>query len=211
MVDLFWEIDKLGDPSDAEMYLIRPDDGWSHATIESEYLGTESREIVQIKDGSRAVDALEGKRKRLRWPKNIHREAYRSADFDYRPDVAEEKKQRVQISQKMSAELIKDFPAEPVETYTVEEIRKMPPFCGVYFAFNDDGSCHYVGESRNVPSRVSSSREEIGQRRIGIIHCEPHERKRIENYFVAMLDPPGNACSSHRMINEDLRRSEKIC
>lgn len=95
--------------------------------------------------------------------------------------------------------VVVEFPEEPVKTFSVAEVRGMSPFCGVYFAYNSDGSCHYIGESKDVTSRVAGSRQEIGERRIGFVKCEPHERKRIEAYFVALFDPPGNACSTHRM------------
>ena len=78
----------------------------------------------------------------------------------------------------------------------------MDPFCGVYFSYNEDGSCHYVGESKNVTQRVTKSRDEIGGRRIGLVKCEPQDRKRIEAFYVAMLNPPGNAISTHRMLWE---------
>lgn len=101
--------------------------------------------------------------------------------------------------------VVAEFPEEPVKTFSVAEVRDMSPFCGVYFAYNSDGSCHYIGESTDVTSRVVGSRQEIGERRIGFIKCEPHERKRIEAYFVALFDPPGNACSTHRMRAADKR------
>lgn len=109
----------------------------------------------------------------------------------------------------MTAAQISEMPAEPVDAYAVNEIRSMPKFCGVYFAFNEDGSCHYVGESENVPDRVRSGREEIGTRKIGFVRCEPHERKRIEAYFVAMLNPPGNGISTHRMLQSAQGKDSK--
>lgn len=100
----------------------------------------------------------------------------------------------------MSAAEIPSFPAPPSQTFTVDEVNRMPLFCGVYFAYDDDGSVYYVGESERVPKRVRKTRPEIGDRRIGVIRCEKHERKRIEAYFVAMLNPPGNGASTHRML-----------
>lgn len=84
----------------------------------------------------------------------------------------------------------------------------MESFCGVYFSFDADGSCHYVGESVDVTTRVSRSRSEIGDMVIGLIKCERHERKRIEAYFIGLLDPPGNSQSTASQIaNERAKRA----
>lgn len=74
----------------------------------------------------------------------------------------------------------------------------MPSFSGVYLAYGDDGVCHYVGESRDVTGRVGESRPEIAGRRLAVIPCAPSERKRIECYYIGLLDPPGNSQSTRR-------------
>lgn len=196
MSDLFWQIDAEANPLDAELYVLKPSDGWSHGTFDwkdgdrTDYQG-ENKEFMTIRMGSGTLDAIEGRLKRLKWPHNIVRLAYRSA-FGRSPS----EKPPVSV---MTADEIRSMPAEPTVTYTVDEVRGMEPFCGVYFAFNEDGSCHYVGESKTVTTRVRRGRKEIGDRRIGVVKCDPHDRKRIEAYFVAMLNPPGNAISTHGM------------
>lgn len=196
MTNLFWQLDSEADPLDAKLFLLKPSSGWSHATFDweegdrTDYEGDDCH-YMRIKIGSGRLDSNEGTLKRIKWPHNIVRLAYRAA-FGR---CASEK----HCTSKMTADEISSLPAEPTETYTVDDVRSMDSFCGVYFAFNEDGSCHYVGESSDVTKRVTKSRSEIGNRRIGIIKCEPHERRRIEAYFVAMLDPPGNAISTHRM------------
>ena len=203
MVDLFWALDEEANPTEAVAYLLKTKDGVAHAMFdwnERDYLERQAGQPPAVRLGlnSGRVEAHSGRMKKLNWPRGIVRQAYRSAFGDQRADQRKELRE-------MSSDEIKAFPAEPSETFTVEEVRAMPPFCGVYLAYNEDGSCHYVGESRNVASRVSSSREEIGNRRIGVIQCEPHERKRIEAYFAAMLDSPGNAISTHRMKSSGQR------
>jgi len=91
------------------------------------------------------------------------------------------------------------MPVPPLPELTAKQVRSMPAFSGIYVAWNDDGSAHYVGESQDVPSRVSSSRPEIASRRIGVYKCEASERKRIECYFIGILNPAGNSQSTHRM------------
>lgn len=204
MADLFWKLDEEADPQGATPYLLRRDkDGEAHATFDwdsDDILERKSGEEKFIKLGPETgrLDTCSGRLKKLKWPRGIVRTAYRAAFGQQRGD-------RKESLRTISSDELKDFPAEPSETFSVEDVRAMSPFCGVYFAYNADGSCHYIGESKNVPSRVSGSREEIDDRRIGVVKCEPHERKRIEAYFVAMLDPPGNAISTHRVRAADQR------
>lgn len=214
MTELFWAVDEEGDPSLAKLYLIKPESGWSHATFDftrcSDQPEFQSGVIRVIADSGK-VRVNSGKRKRLRWPANIIRDAWRYMGF--KSDAwetlwqAQPEDGGAEI-QTMSAAQILEMPAEPVNLYSVKEVRAMPKFCGVYLAFNEDGSCHYVGESEDVPDRVRSGRKEIGSRKIGFVRCEPHERRRIEAYFVAMLDPPGNGISTHRMLQS---AQEKNC
>jgi hypothetical protein len=196
MSNLFWQLDAEANPTDAKLYILKPSGGWSHGTFDwkdshrTDY-EVGDKQYMKIKIGSGRLNSIEGALKRLKWPHNIVRTAYRSAfgrDPTEKPCLTS-----------MTAEEIALMPAEPTQTYTVDEVRRMEPFCGVYFAFDEDGLCHYVGESETVSTRVTKSRPEIGARRIGIIKCDPHERRRIEAYFVAMLNPPGNGISTHRM------------
>lgn len=205
MSTLFWELDNEADPGDATLYLLKQDkDGWSHMTFDwnhDDFVQQEGAEDdgtrVLLTQNSGRLDTHSGRLKKLKWPRNILRNAYR-AMFAERPPESVDRK----LSE-MTADQIKDLPSEPVQTYTVDEVRSMEPFSGVYFAFNEDGSCHYVGEAKDVTTRVSKNREEIGSRRIGLISCKPHERKRIESYFVGLLDPPGNGASTHRMKKKE--------
>jgi hypothetical protein len=202
MAELFWAIDEEGDPTITKLYLIKREDRWSHATFDFERCDDQpefSSGVIRVAMGGGKVDVNSGKRKRLHWPKNIVRDAYRY--MGYRTDAHEAKT--------MTGSQISEMPAEPTTVYEVKEIRSMESFCGVYFAFNEDGSCHYVGEAEDVTGRVRQSREEIGSRKIGFIRCELHERKRIEAYFVAMLDPPGNGISTHRMLKSAEEKKAK--
>jgi len=90
------------------------------------------------------------------------------------------------------------IPPVPEKRWTIADVRKMPSFHGVYLAFNDDGSVHYVGESVDVTSRVSESRKELYGRKLAVIECDKHARKRVECYYIGLLDPPGNSQSTRR-------------
>lgn len=196
MSSLFWRLDEEANPTDATLFVLRPEAGWSHLTFNwkpEDYQKNEAGDIefIRLKWNAGVIGANSGKLRKMKWPVGIVRAACRSAF-----GIDGEMKAAIRV---LSADDLKDLPAEPSETFTVKELRSMDPFCGVYFAYNSDGTCHYVGESRDVTSRVSESREEIGDRRIGVVRCEPHDRKRIEAFYIAVLDPPGNSISTHRM------------
>lgn len=196
MTDLFWTLDEEADPCSATLYLLKPKHGWSHASISYRVVDQSQtcREFFRVKRSSAVVESFSGSLKKLPWPPNIVRMAYR-AQFGHEIKDSD--------FSKITAEEISQLPSEPTRTHEVAEIRAMKPFCGVYFAYDRDGSCHYVGESKNVPARVSRGRSEIGDRRIGVIECAPHERKRIESYYIGILNPPGNSQSTHRVVKSE--------
>jgi hypothetical protein len=86
----------------------------------------------------------------------------------------------------------------------------MEPFSGVYVAWNDDGTAHYVGESMNVPSRVQSSRPEISDRLVGVLKCDENDRLRIEALFIGLLNPAGNAQSTARAAARNSARTKRV-
>jgi hypothetical protein len=189
-VSLFCELDQICDPQDATCYVVRPDEYGLCVNFDWPYL---SDETVGPKSTALRLESHQGKVRKFRWPKTVCRDYIRSMA------IAARKRDREATAATMSADEISQFPAAPTKTFTVAEVRGMESFSGVYFAFNTDGSCHYVGEAKDVTNRVSKSRPEIGDRTIGLIRCEPHERKRLESYFIGILNPPGNCQSTHRM------------
>lgn len=195
MLDLFAAIDVEANPLDATCYQIASDDDGMHITFDWQHLDDGSK--VSPESGGVVLGKLFGRIKKLRWPEDIEKQWLRTLAYNTR------RQEYVERSRFLLADEIPKFPAAPPPTHTVCEVRQMDSFCGVYFAFNEDGSCHYVGESEDVTKRVSKSRPEIAGRMIGLIECMPHERKRIEAYFVALLDPPGNGASSHRMRDKE--------
>jgi hypothetical protein len=193
MLDLYVEIDQEADPLDCQCYVTRHDDDGLYITFDWKF--DDKDRIVTPKSSNLTLGTLAGKLKRLCWPSDIQRQYLRELSKNVR-------RQTVLDSAPASAfGQIPDMPAVPEPSFTVEQIRAMEQFCGVYLSYDSDGMCHYVGESINVPARVSKSREEIRERMIGIVKCLPYERKRIEAYFAALLNPPGNAISTHRMMS----------
>jgi hypothetical protein len=191
MLDLFALIDVEASPLDATCYQVGSDEDGMHITFQWKHVDDGSKVTPESADVS--IGKLFGKIKILPWPEDILKQWMRQLSHSTR------RQEYVDRSRFLFADEIPKFPCAPPPTHTVCAVRRMNPFCGVYFAFNEDGTCHYVGESEDVTKRVSKSRPEIGDRMIGLIECMPHDRRRIEAYFVALLDPPGNGASSHRM------------
>lgn len=196
MLDLFALIDVEASPLDATCYQVSSDEDGMHITFDWKHLDDGS--VVTHESAGVGIGKLFGKVKKLPWPEDILKQWMRQLSCDTR------RQDHMDRARFLFADEIPKFPAAPSAAYTVCDVRRMKQFCGVYFAFNADGTCHYVGESEDVTKRVSKSRPEIGERMIGLIQCMPHERKRIEAYFVALLDPPGNGASSHRMKERGL-------
>lgn len=194
MLDLFGEIDAEANPLDATCYLVRSDEDGMHITFDYKILDDGSP--VGPKSQNVGIGKICGRIKKLPWPEDILKQWGRSLEREMRRENARES------CRFLAAEEIPKMPSPPPASHSVQQVRAMDRFCGVYLAYDPDGSCHYVGESENVPERVSKSRPEIGERMIGLIRCHKHERKRIEAYFTALLNPPGNAISTHRMARK---------
>jgi hypothetical protein len=197
MLDLFALIDVEASPLDATCYQVGSDEDGMHITFGWNHIDDGS--TVTPESENVAIGKLFGKIKQLPWPEDILKQWMRQLSHSTR------RAEYADRSRFLFADEIPKFPCAPAPTHTVCQVRRMNPFCGVYFAFNDDGSCHYVGESEDVTKRVSKSRHQIADRMIGFIQCMPHERKLIEAYFVALLDPPGNGASSHRMKEREAK------
>jgi hypothetical protein len=195
MLDLFASIDIEASPLDATCYQVADDEDGMHITFDWEHLDDGAH--VTPESAGVAIGKLFGKIRKLPWPDDILKQWMRHLSHSVR------RQDHMERARFLFADDIPKFPCAPPPTHTVSDVRRMNPFCGVYFAFNQDGTCHYVGESEDVTKRVSKSRAVIGDRMIGLIECRPHERKRIEAYFVAVLDPPGNGASSHRMREKE--------
>lgn len=92
----------------------------------------------------------------------------------------------------------------PPPDFYFSDVRSMQPFSGLYFAYQGQ-QCVYVGESCDVPRRVTRRRKELsGLTGIGVLECNPADRKALESFFIGLLRPPRNkslSCS-------DLARSD---
>lgn len=220
-IDLFYELDHIGDPLSAKLWVIRRRRGEPvHATTDwikrsgvtpnmdisgeaepsasTEHLGPKSRGVrVSI-----AGDF--GAAKRFRWPPGIVREFL----FAAWRDAVKQPRVREAILTAECGKMLAEIPPPPVPEFSAKDINKMPPFAGVYVAWNSDGTAHYVGESINVPSRVQAARKEIGDRLLGVVQCDKNERLRIEALYIGLLNPAGNSQSVERAALRDSSRAK---
>jgi hypothetical protein len=197
-VSLFNELDQIANPTDATCYILKPSEDGLCVNFDYEY-ATDDK-VGPDSKGLR-LESHQGRLKKYLWPKTVWRDWLRTLERNRRRTSLES------TADLMTSDEISGFPSPPTKTFCVDDVRRMKAFSGVYFAFNDDGTCHYVGEAKSVPARVSRSRPEIADRMIGVIRCEPHERKRIESYFIGLLDPPGNSQSTARMKRQQEQKN----
>lgn len=220
-IDLFYELDHIGDPLQAIVWVVKRRRGEAvHATtdwkkkaarIDMDVSAThcasdDSSALSPLTKGLRvSLAGDEGTIKRFAWPPGILRE------FVFASWKAQVKRPEVReaILNAECGKMLSCLPSPPPPLHTAKDVNKMEPFSGVYVAWNEDGTAHYVGESINVPSRVQSSRPEIGDRLLGVVQCDKNERLRIESLFIGLLNPAGNSQSSERAAVRDSGRARK--
>jgi hypothetical protein len=221
-VDLFYELDHIGDPLSTRVYVIRRHGPCpTHAT--TDWAKTDpalkTQDISGKPDAGCAGSSLQPSTKRLRvrlagdegsvkkfdWPPNVVRQFLFAS---WRDRLRDDSVREAALSAECG-KMLESLPSPPPPQYTAKEVNQMQPFSGVYVAWNDDATAHYVGESLNVPSRVQASRPEIGDRMLGVVQCDKNERLRIEALFIGLLNPAGNSQSLERAAARDSMRSKR--
>lgn len=87
------------------------------------------------------------------------------------------------------------YPPVPAACFTIEEVRAMQPFSGIYIAIHEHtGAVQYVGKSRDVTKRVSSSRKELADCRIAVVRMAPEDIHFAELHYIAKCRPYANRC-----------------
>ena len=222
-IDLFYELDHIGDPLAAKIWILKKPRGRAvHATTDWTRLKETTVSNMDLSgepNPEHAVNGLgikskglrislagdSGSVRRFRWPPGIVRQFL----FASWRDCVKRNVVREAILNAECGKMISALPTPPPPTHTAKEVNKLEPFSGVYVAWNDDGTAHYVGESINVPSRVQASRPEIGDRLIGVVQCDKNERLRLEALFIGLLNPAGNSQSLERAALRDSTRTSK--
>lgn len=92
----------------------------------------------------------------------------------------------------------------PPPDFYFSHVQSMKEFSGLYFAYQEQ-MCVYVGESSNVPRRVTRHRKELhGITGIGVLECRPEDRKALESFFIGLLRPPRN----RSLLSADVTRCD---
>lgn len=222
-IDLFYELDHIGDPLAAKIWVLKRRRGLAvHATtdwVKKRCTSIANMDVSGEPDAANAVGCLDKKStgvrvslagdsgaiKRFRWPAGIVRQFL----FASWRDAVGQAPLREAVLHAECGKLLKDIPPPPPPMHKAKEVNQMEPFSGVYVAWNDDGTAHYVGESINVPSRVQASRPEIADRLVGVVQCDKNERLRLEALFIGLLNPAGNSQSVERAAIRDSARSTR--
>jgi hypothetical protein len=99
------------------------------------------------------------------------------------------------------------FPPPPLPQFTAEQLEDAPRTCGVYFLYCGRRLL-YVGESLDVRTRLASHPHISRFDGVGVLLCDIHHRKRMEAFYIGLLDPPFNHQSTEacRKSKQSTRR-----
>jgi hypothetical protein len=89
------------------------------------------------------------------------------------------------------------YPTVPAAVFTIDEVRAMESFSGVYIAVCETtGAVRYVGKSTDVTRRVSKSRPELADCKIAVIKMPEPEIHFAELHYNAKCRPTRNKVGS---------------
>lgn len=86
------------------------------------------------------------------------------------------------------------FPPPPPALSVQDAILILPNQAGVYFLYQSS-HCVYVGEALSLRDRLKKHEHIKKADGIGFMLCDPYQRKRIESYYIGLIDPPLNKTS----------------
>jgi hypothetical protein len=89
------------------------------------------------------------------------------------------------------------FPPPPGPELGCRDAIKAPVSAGVYF-IHEAGSIVYVGESIRVRDRLQGHEHLTDGRMVSVIECDALQRRRLEAFYIGVLNPPLNRESSDR-------------
>lgn len=184
---LFDDLDAECDPLDAKVYKLPP--GYhvqTEAWIGEHKKTGESKALISVTSFH-----LDGKRpRRLEWSPDAQFKRLNRVRMQQRRKAAEQASlDAVQIHQPSDSA----YPPVPAAVFTVDEVRAMEPFAGIYVAVNETtGAVQYVGKSKNVTGRVSGSRPELRDCRIGIVKMAESDIHFAELHYIAKCRPTHN-------------------
>jgi hypothetical protein len=89
------------------------------------------------------------------------------------------------------------FPPPPPPEFSSINCQDVPEGAGVYF-IHDAGRIIYVGESVCLLHRLQSHPHAKAGRDVSVIQCDKSQRRRLEAFYIGVLNPPLNRESSER-------------
>ena len=147
-----------------------------------------------------------GRKKAVLHITGFHEDGKRPRRFEWSPDVVFKRINRWRMEsrkngrEKSISEAIArhdvtqaDYPEVPAAVFTIDEVRKMDSFAGVYIAVNKcTGAVQYVGKSKDVTKRVNASRPELQDCLIGLVRMEEQDIHFAEMHYIARCRPTHN-------------------
>ena len=186
---LFDDLDQEADPLDARVYRLPP--GYHLQT--DLFLGRNKSDAVDRPMLAMTSFHSDGKRpKRMQWSPDAPFKRWNRIRMEQRKRAAE------QAAEASIASYFSDdgaYPPVPAACFTIEEVRAMDPFSGVYIAIHQTtGNVQYVGKSKDVTKRVSASRKELLGCKIALIQMPEQEIHFAELHYIAQCRPTANRC-----------------
>lgn len=89
------------------------------------------------------------------------------------------------------------FPPPPPPEFAACDAAKAPRCPGVYFIYDGD-QIVYVGESICVGNRLANHPHATSRRLASVIRCDTLQRKRLEAFYIGLLNPRLNRESTSR-------------
>jgi hypothetical protein len=94
------------------------------------------------------------------------------------------------------------FPPPPLPEFSIDDAFQATGGSGVYFLYRDDVLV-YVGESLCVRTRLLNHPHRRHVNRCSVIECDKSQRKRLEAFYIGVLNPRWNRESSDCVDSSD--------
>jgi hypothetical protein len=93
------------------------------------------------------------------------------------------------------------FPPPPLPSLDATQTGEAPDSSGVYFLYSDQRLL-YVGESLSIRRRLGHHEHRGKFDSFGWLNCSSGQRKRLESFYIGVLDPPLNHQSTSSACTE---------
>ena len=184
---LFDDLDTEANPLDAKVFRLPP--GF-HIQTEA-WIGKHKKTGKQRACVSVTSFHLDAKRpRRLRWSPDVSFKRWN------RVRMRDREKQALLNADSCVAKFFSEdetYPPVPPAAFTIDEIRAMKSFSGIYIAVCETtGAVRYVGKSSDVTRRVSKSRRELAECKLAVIEMPEAEIHFAELHYIAKCRPTRN-------------------